>query len=340
MKHSRLHLFECPIDAGLLLPEGTPVSFALPPAEPLNLETTFRCGQIFRWHAAGDTWYGPYRTGSLAVRRTLSEIQVRALGVSVTAGEIWRFLGMHRSLIDIYTRLSHDRWVGSAIRAAPGMRLLRQDPWDCIAGYICSQNSNIPKIELSMERIARRCGTVIQWPEGVEVAAFPRPEVLAQVKHEVLWECSLGYRCKYLLGTARRVVEGAFDPEALRGLDYDAALAELLTLPGVGRKVADCILLFALDQEHAIPVDVWVRRIIHELYPRPLARYLPDARDRLEKALTAKEYDAIVRFARDRWGHLAGYAQQYLFHTRRTGLLFTVDAEEGTFDADGEQSEP
>jgi N-glycosylase/DNA lyase len=107
----------------------------------------------------------------------------------------------------------------------------------------------------------------------------------------------------------------------LANLPYDEALSALLALPGIGRKVADCILLFSLNQPHACPVDVWVRRVVHELYPTELARYLPDAAQRAERALTPKEYDAITRFAWERWGSLAGYAQQYLFHARRLGHL-------------------
>src|SRR5947208_10647397 len=115
------------------------------------------------------------------------------------------------------------------------------------------------------------------------------------------------------------VAEGRLDLEALRRVPYEEALRALRGVPGVGRKVADCILLFSLDKPEACPVDVWVRRVVHELYGRELSRYLPDAAARAEKALTHREYEAITRFARERWGPLAGYAQQYLFYARRLG---------------------
>ena len=111
------------------------------------------------------------------------------------------------------------------------------------------------------------------------------------------------------------------DPGSLAALSYDTALAHLLRVPGVGRKVADCILLFSLDQTHALPVDVWVRRVLHELYPKQITRYLPDLAERADKTLSSREYEALVTFARARWGALAGYAQQYLFHARRSRLL-------------------
>jgi N-glycosylase/DNA lyase len=293
----------------------------LPPDEPLNLEHTFRCGQIFRWHLYGDTWYGPYGQGSLAVRPAPGGVEVRARGARVTAAEAQRFLGLDTSLHDVYRRLEPDAWVRKAMEALRGLRILRQDPWECLASYICSQWNNIPKIELSTDRIARRWGTVHRWEDGVEVASFPPAEALMEASAEELGACALGYRCAYLVETARRVAEGGVDLVGLREASYDEALAALLKLPGIGRKVADCILLFSLDKPQACPVDVWVRRIVHELYPEELAGYLPDAAERSEKGLSGREHAAILRFAWDRWGMLAGYAQQYLFYARRLELI-------------------
>ena len=323
MKYARLETnpFPSKLDPAALLHPDRLEALPLPWAEPLDLETTFRCGQIFRWRLHRDTWYGPYRGGSLAVRHTLGRVEARALGVEVTAGEVWRFLGLDVPLNEVYRSLGDDPWVLRAIEAAPGLRILRQDPWECLAGYICSQNSNIAKIELSLERVARFAGTVHRWPEGVEVTSFPDPVALAALSLDQLRETALGYRCPYLSAAAVRVASGAIDLEALRSEPYEAALAALLEVPGIGRKVADCILLFSLDQPHAVPVDVWVRRVLHELYRGRLRRYLPDLTERAGKALTAREYDALVAFARGRWGALAGYAQQYLFHARRLNLL-------------------
>ncbi|MBI3910887.1 MAG: 8-oxoguanine DNA glycosylase, partial [Armatimonadetes bacterium] len=211
-----------------------------------------------------------------------------------------------------------------AIAALPGLRILRQDPWDCLLSYLCSPWNNIPKIELSTERIARRWGTVREFEraEGhVEVACLPSPETLAQVAPEELRACALGYRCPYLSATAVRVARGEISPMALRRAPYEEALAVLLRLPGVGRKVADCVLLFSLDKYEAFPVDVWVRRILHERYGTELTAWLPDLAARRERPLSPMEHRALVRFAWQRWGALAGYAQEYLFFARRRGLL-------------------
>lgn len=323
MKYANLepNSFPASLDPGTILQPERPVVLPLPWAEPLDLHHTFRCGQVFRWREEGGTWYGPYRGGSLAVRHTLSGVEVRALGVEATAGEAWRFLGLDHSLGEIYRCIGDDRWLLRAIETVPGLRILRQDPWECLAGFICSQNSNIPKIELSLERIARLCVGVLRWPEGVEVAAFPSAARLAELSPDALKETALGYRCSYLSAASGRIAAGEVDLLSLRGHRYEEALAALLALPGVGRKVADCILLFSLDQAQAFPVDVWVRRVLRELYPKPLARYLPDLEERGDKALTAREYEAMVQFAWRKWGALAGYAQMYLFHARRLGGL-------------------
>ncbi|MFN3653075.1 MAG: DNA-3-methyladenine glycosylase family protein [Armatimonadota bacterium] len=303
-----------------LLERDRPVLLPLAPGEPFDPLHTFRCGQVFRWHRHGDTWYGPFGQASLAVRVTLDGLEVRAHGSAVTVDDAWRFLGLDTPLAEVYRRLRPDPHLARAVEAAAGLRILRQDPWECVAGYICSQWNNIPKIELSTGRIARDWGTVHPWDGGVEVPVLPPPERLAELEPEALKSCALGYRCKYLVRTAQRVAAGEIDLPSLRRLPYREALAALLALPGIGRKVADCILLFSLDQPEAFPVDVWVRRVVHELYGEALSAYLPDAAARVEKGLTPREYDAILCFAWDRWGALAGYAQQYLFYTRRAGL--------------------
>jgi N-glycosylase/DNA lyase len=323
LKHSRIpqNPFPESVDPAEILDPERPVHLALPYGEPLDLHHTFRCGQLFRWRQDGDTWYGPYGSGSLAVRHTLSGVEVRALGSSVTAREAWDFLALGTPLFEYYQEMCADRWLAQAVQAVPGLRILRQDPWDCTAGYICSQNSNIPKIELSMERIARALGAVHRWPEGVEVASFPRPEVLAETPADELRSSALGYRCPYLVVSARMVARGEVELDRLRAAPYEEALEALLKLTGIGRKVADCIMVFSLDKPEAFPVDVWVRRVMHELYPKELARVLPDIRERSEKPLSAREYEAMVGFAWKRWGMLAGYAQQYLFHARRLDLI-------------------
>lgn len=278
----------------------------------------------------GETWCGPFGSSALAVSARGGELRVEAAGSPVSLGEVYRFLGLDAPLAAIYRGIETDAHVAGAVEALRGMRILRQDTWECLATYICSQWNNIPKIEASTERIARLWGPLHRLEvEGqpVEVASFPGPETLARLHPDELRQCALGYRCGYLVDTARRVAGGEIDLLSLRSAGYETALSALLALPGIGRKVADCILLFSLDQWEAFPVDVWVRRIMHELYGGPLRCTLPDAASRRAKGLSDLEYRALVRFAWNRWGALAGWAQEYLFYARRLGLLAVTEAQ-------------
>jgi N-glycosylase/DNA lyase len=154
--------------------------------------------------------------------------------------------------------------------------------------------------------------------EAATVYTFPTPGALAGVSVEELRECGLGYRAPYVAGTARAIAAGGWDLEALRSVGYREALASLLALPGIGRKVADCILLFSLDKGEAFPVDVWVRRLIHQYYG-----FAVESAAGAPGSTTPgdREYDAIQRFAGERWGEWAGYAQQYLFYGKRLGII-------------------
>ena len=297
------------------------IRLTLAPGETLSLQSTLRCGQAFRWRQVGEWWYGSHGRGSLAFRETEGNIEVRGLGAGLTVGEAWRFLGLPLPLAEATRRLASDRWVSAAMAQYPGLRLLRQDPWECLLHFICSQLSNIPKIELCTERLARSWGLVLRWPEGVEVACLPTMERLASLSEADLRSCALGYRAPYLRDTAVTLLSRNVDVAGLRGVDYETALATLLTLPGVGRKVADCVALFSLDKPEAFPVDVWVRRAMRDYYPRALRSYLPECQEPVGQTLSGREHQAIIRFAWDRWGKLAGLAQQYLFHARRMNSL-------------------
>jgi len=297
---------------------------ALPPGEPLDLARTFTSGQIFRWGQVGETWYGPFGQAALALTRVEEGVRVECLGRRLRRATIARFLGLEIPLAEVYRQLSADPGLHASIAALHGMRILQQDPWECLVGYLCSQWNQIPKIELSTERIARRWGTRREFRHAtgdVEVACLPPPQRLAVAESQALAECALGYRAPYLRAAAARVAAEPGLWARLRRAAYDAALRELLTLPGVGRKVADCVLLFSLAKWEAVPIDVWVRRALHEGYAAAIEAYLPDRAARAAGPLSAVEYRALAAFARDRWGRFAGYAQQYLFTARRLGIL-------------------
>jgi N-glycosylase/DNA lyase len=305
--------------------ESFPSSWVeLPPGQSLDLGHSFRCGQIFRWREVEGTWVGSLDQTALALTPAPGGIRVAGAGAPLAGEAIGAFLGLRDDLTRIGRRIATDAVIARAVAALPGMRILRQDPWECLITYISSAWNNIPKIDRSMGLVACRWGTrhPVPTPAGqVEVACFPPPAVLAQATEAELRECGLGYRAPLVLATAGRVAETGLDLAALRALPYADALRALLELPGVGRKVADCILLFSLEKSAAFPVDVWVRRLVHLYYARPARRFVPLTPEALAAGLADREYNGIQAFAWHRWGRWAGYAQQYLFYARRLGIV-------------------
>jgi N-glycosylase/DNA lyase len=301
----------------------TGLRLPLDPTQPLDLEITFTCGQIFRWRQEEEWWCGTLGGTALALRRVDGALEVRQAGTRLGMAEIARFLALDDDLPRIYRRIGTDRAMRAAIAALTGLRILRQEPWECLAGFICSAWNNIPKIQGSTAQLARRWGDPLGLElDGQEVAlhTFPSPDRLASATETELREAALGFRAPNLLKAAREVAEGRPDLQGLRRAPYGEALQALRRVPGIGRKVADCILLFSLDKPEACPVDVWVWRVMRELYGHQLRQALPAEPPGGSAGPSERAYRAIQGFAWRRWGNCAGYAQQYLFTARRLGL--------------------
>jgi N-glycosylase/DNA lyase len=299
----------------------------------MNLDIAFTSGQIFRWRRERDWWCGTLGGTALAIRfnnphsscqHWTPNPEVRQSGEPLELEKIARFLALDDDLPQICRRIGTDRHLQAAIEALPGLRILRQDPWECLAGFICSAWNNVPKIEGSTGHLCRRWGEPLRLQlegESVAVHTFPTAERLSAATEAELREAALGFRAPNLLRAARMVAAGDLDLMALRRLPYEEALRSLLRVPGVGRKVADCVLLFALDHSEAFPVDVWVWRVMRELYGEHLQAALPFKPPAGGAGPSDRVYRAIQEFAWERWGRCAGYAQQYLFTARRWGLI-------------------
>jgi N-glycosylase/DNA lyase len=202
-----------------------------------------------------------------------------------------------------------------AVAACRGLRVLRQDPWECLASFILSSTKQIVQIRQIVSLLCERFGETTNC--SVEPAArpglatgrtlqfaFPTPEKIASATEIQLRNCKMGFRAPNLLAAARQIAGGKFDLEKIRKLDYPEARAELMKLRGVGGKIADCVLLFGYGFDSAFPIDVWIERALQRLYfPRRRAG---------EKCLR--------HFAATHFGPHAGFAQQYLFHYIRTKL--------------------
>ena len=201
----------------------------------------------------------------------------------------------------IYREIAEDPRVAIMVERHRGLRLLRQEPWECLIAFICSANSNIPRIHANMEVISEHFGEPVTLDGHVRYT-FPTPERLAGAGESALRKLGLGFRAPYVAQAAMTVANGELELEALRQMPYGEAKAQLMELPGIGPKIADCVLLHSLDKLEAFPIDVWVRRALLEWYfdgQKP-----PPDRVMLEWAL---EY----------FGPRGGYAELYLFHGRR-----------------------
>lgn len=265
---------------------------------------TFDCGQCFRWEKEEDGSY----TG--IVRGRVANISCKGGVVEIKNStpkdfqEIWfDYLDLGRDYSAIKAGISRDDTMRSAVAFGGGIRLLRQDIWETLISFIISANNRIPMIKKVVASIARTYGEEVRY-SGKSWFSFPGPEKLADCSLSSLELCKAGFRCKYIKETARLVASGEFDLRRLETVDGDEARDLLVQLPGVGYKVADCTLLFSGIRPDAFPTDVWVKRVMEELYfKRPAA---------------LKE---IWRFARDYFGEYAGFAQQYLFYYARENKI-------------------
>lgn len=269
----------------------------LPVRPPYHLLRTLGCGQAFRWRIDAEGASGVFSGYAIRLRQTPDGIVVEGLPDERTLRGLRRYLALDEPLDAIEKDLAQDRVLGRILSHTRGLALLRQDPWECLISFITSAFNNIPKIELSLDRLTRRFGEQV----GEGAWAFPSPTRLAGASLRDLRRCALGYRAPFVRDVARMVDSREVDLHALGRLDYGPARKTLLALPGVGEKVADCVLLFAYGNGEAFPVDVWVKRAVERWYFG-------------SKHKTARD---IRAFAQRRFGTLAGYAQQHLFmHVR------------------------
>jgi len=273
------------------------------PARDYDLTATFTSGQTFRWQRQGSHWTGVI--GNRWVRLHADSCSIVAETAQPTADWSWLadYLQVHLDLGAVLQTFPQDEPMRAAVSAYRGLRLLRQDPWECLASFILSSTKQITQIQQIISLLCGRYGEAVAVPAAHDsICAFPSPARLAQVPEAELRACKMGFRAPFLLATARSIAEGQFDLRRLHSLPLEAARAELMTLPGVGRKIADCVLLFAFGCPRAFPVDVWVTKALRQLYfPRRQVRPA-----------------ALQEFAGAHFGPNAGYAQQYLFHYMRT----------------------
>lgn len=277
------------------------------PVDDYDLQATLECGQAFRWIRSGTGWEsvigGRWARVEAGAEAGAGGLRVSWMGEASEAPWLRHHLAADEVLAPILARFPDDAPLRAAVARCRGLRLLRQDPWECLASFICSSTKQIVQIREIVALLCQRWGAEVDVPTGAVLdRAFPGPDRLLAAGETALRGCKLGFRAPYLLDAATRVVEGRLDLEALKQLETPAAREALMQVHGVGCKIADCVLLFAYGRQDAFPIDVWVRRALSQWY-------FPRAR-----RVTA---DRLERFSRTYFGPYSGYAQQYLFHSMR-----------------------
>ncbi len=297
---------------------------------PFDLGHTLDSGQSFRWALRGEWWHGVVLGSAIKVRQEEASLVCETASEHLTPQLVHEYFRLDDSLERIYSRIMKDDHVTEAIQRFYGLRLIKQDVWECLVSFVIATNTNIPRIKLMISNLCERFGEKASF-EGNQYALFPAAPALAEASVDDLTGCGLGYRARFVRSVAQKVNSGGVDLEELRLLDYERArdlLTERIlgekTLLGIGRKAADCVLLFSCGKDSSFPIDVWMARVLSRYYPRlfdrETARRLDSHVSRMTR-LSGGQYEKISSSMRDYFGEYAGYAQQYLFHDARKSKL-------------------
>ena len=281
-------------------------------AAPFNLDATLCCGQVFRWERKGDWWYGVVADKAFKIRQANAELEF----ANVDEKFVTYYFGLEDDLRKIRDKISKDEHAKKALQTFWGLRIVRQDPWECLVSYICATYKSIAAIKQMLLKLSKKFGERVAL-DGCDFYTFPTPDKLAKATASSLATCGLGYRAKYVLETSKRICESNVDLESLRKMSYPQAKETLLSFSGVGSKVADCVLLFSLGKLEAFPVDVWVKRAILNHYADQFPKEFVQKMS-ANRSFSNAEYERLNEFGRNYFGEYAGYAQEYLYHYERT----------------------
>lgn len=268
-----------------------------------NLDHIFDNGQCFRWNKEEDGSYTGVAFGKAANINIIDDAVVLDNVNLEEYNNIWRrYLDLDRDYGAIKRMLSQkDPMMKKAISYGSGMRILQQDKWETLISFIISQNNNIPRIKKCVEGLCANHGSPLGMYRGRLYYSFPSPEALAQLDVADLDICRLGYRARYIVETAKQIqADHGQALELLGGAAGQQARDYLLSLSGVGPKVANCILLFSMGKYDSFPLDVWIKRVMNQVY-------------RIEEGNVRK----MQAYAAEHFGEYGGIAQQYLFYYAR-----------------------
>ncbi len=278
---------------------------------PLDLEATLDGGQAFRWWRETDGWWrGVIGRSVVRIRKTTNGVAVEQASVETEATDdlrekVRRYLAADVDIGRFSDIFAEDPCIAAAVKNFTGLRVLRQNSWECLVAFIASSVCNIPRIKLNMASLSslgERIG------DGLHDYAFPSPTVVGAAGEEGLRSLGFGFRARYVAEAARAVSEGRIDLEGLRSVSYEEAHDVLTGLNGVGDKVADCVLAFSLGKDEAFPVDRHVKRSLVRWYG-------------LDDKWSIRQ---MADWARSHFGGWAALAQQYIFHRERLARRVSV----------------
>lgn len=271
-----------------------------------NSKHIFECGQCFRWNVQADGSYiGVIKDSVIEVIEEQEDVIFRGISSRNLESVVREYFNLDMDYTKIKLELSKiDNFLRASIEYGEGIRILKQDIFETIISFIISANNNIPRIKKIIENISKTYGKKIEY-KNKEYYLFPTVEELSEASVEDLRKLGLGFRDKRVFTTTKMILKGDFDIDYLMELkDTELIREELLKLDGVGPKVADCILLFGFNRYEVFPIDVWVRRVMNDLY----------IKNEQESKVSKVE---IMKLAKEKYGNLAGIAQQYLFYWKR-----------------------
>lgn len=275
-----------------------------------NPEISINSGQMFLWEKHENSWYGTYGDHILKFMITDKELEF----YSTPEFDNWQhfIFRLDDNIQEIFTGFSNDSILLNLLKKYRGLRLIRQDPYQCMISFACSSNTNISMIRIMLKNLSMKFGTKMEIDNKV-FFTFPTMKNLYNASINELCACSVGYRAKAIKSIAEKVATGTLTIDELHCSNYDEARRILTDIYGIGNKIADCILLFSLEKTEAFPIDVWMGRAIFKYYKRLINKKNATFMN-ANKKLSDNQYSILSEIMRSHFGKYGGYAQQYLYY--------------------------
>ena len=256
--------------------------------KPFNLEYSLDSGQLFRWTEKKNWRIGLIDNTVIKIKKIKSKLVVNTSN-KIDEKDIRRYFRLDDNLELIIKEINRDEYINSAIKRFLGLRLIRQEPWECLISYLCSSVSNIPKIKHSIKLLTEKFGEINE-----------------------LTSCGLGFRARNISNISKKIYSGNFKLNEIKKMKYNVAFSHLNEIRGIGPKIADCVLLFAFEKLDAFPIDRWIARVIFRNYMNKISYKEDSTSERI--SLSFEKYQEISSSMRKYFGRYSGYAQQYLYY--------------------------